>query len=104
MQIDTHCAALGIEAVASLRISDLCDHLSRNLLIVNAGVRADFSKNVDLIGGAGDLAGHMGFRILPQQLIEDAVSDLIADLIGVPPCHRLRSKYAFHRKEPPLLF
>jgi hypothetical protein len=59
---------------------------------------------VDLIGGAGDLAGHMGFRILPQQLIEDAVSNLIADLIGVPPCHRLRSKYAFHRKEPPLLF
>ena len=52
-----------------------------------------------LIGGACDLAGDMGFRVLPQHLIEYAVRDLIADLVRVAPGHGFGGKYAFfHRK------
>ena len=99
VQIDAHRTALGVKAVTLFSIADLGDHLSCNLLIVYAGVRADFPENMDLIGGAGDLTGYMGLRILPQQFVENAVRDLIADLVRVAPGHGFGGKYAFfHRK------
>ncbi len=99
MQIDAHRAALGVKAVTLFSIADLGDHLSGDLFIVDAGIRGDFPENVDLIGGACDLAGDMGFRVLPQHLIEYAVRDLIADLVRVAPGHGFGGKYAFfHRK------
>ena len=59
VQIDAHRAALGVKAVTLFGIADLGDHLSGDFFIVDAGIRGDFPENVDLIGGAGDLAGHM---------------------------------------------
>jgi hypothetical protein len=55
----------------------------------------DLSKDVDLIGRAGDFAGDMGFRVLSQHLIEYAVSDLIAELIRMSSGDGFGSKITF---------
>ena len=88
MQIYLNAAILRIKSEGRIRIADLRNDLSRCLFVIHMSLRCHFSKNMDLIRCTGYLARNMGRGILLQQGIQDAIGDLITNLVRVPAGHR----------------
>lgn len=90
MQVHMDGAGPGVEAAVRLRVSDLRDHLAGYGVIIHLRPGRDLTEDMDLIGSAGDLAGHMGRPILRQKLIQNTVRDLVADRILDGPLSLIR--------------
>ena len=80
---DEHVAGLVVEALGRVVVANVLDGLADDLLVVEAGLGGDLTKDHDHTGLGGRLAGNLGEGVFPQAGIEDGIGDLVSDLIGV---------------------
>src|SRR5690606_6257989 len=65
-------------------VADLADHVAHDGGDVAVPGGADLAGHVHQTGGHHGLHGDPGVAVLRQQVVEDRVGDLVADLVGVP--------------------
>ena len=82
-------ARLVVEAVAGVVVADLADRLARDLRDVDVGLRGDLTGHDHEAGVDQALAGDAPGGVVPHHRVEDAVGDLVADLVRVPLGDRL---------------
>ncbi len=73
--------ALIREAVVLLGVADAPDHVPGAGGVVHLGLGGDLAHDVDGSRLGGDLTGAAAHGVLGQQLVQDAVGDLVADLV-----------------------
>jgi len=83
-------ARLVVKALARVVVADALDRVSHNLLVVQHSSRGNLSKHHNHAGLGSSLAGHLGSGIHLQAGIQDRVTDLIADFVGMALTDRLR--------------
>ena len=83
---------VGIESELCAGVADVSYDLADDLLEIDVAVGGDLSHDVDEAGGCAGLAGHAGVGVVGQDLVEDGVRDLVADLVGMALGDGLRSK------------
>ena len=77
-------AGVGVKAVLGAGVADVGHHLADQFLKIDVAAGGDLAHDVDQTGGHAGLAGHAGVGVLGQDLIQDGVRDLVADLVGMP--------------------
>ena len=85
-------AGVGVESELCAGIADVSHDLADGLLEIDVAVGGDLAHDVDEAGGCAGLAGHTGVGVVGQDLVEDGVGDLVADLVGMALGDGLRSK------------
>jgi hypothetical protein len=85
---DTHddCTCLVIESIHTIVIPNLSDGTAGDAGDVDVPTRAHFAGNDDETGCGKALAGDVRVGILAKGIVEDGVTDLIAELIGMTFC------------------
>ena len=92
-----HTAAGSVKHVIGLGVADAADGVTDRGLDVHVGFRLHFAHHHHHAGGTETLAGHLRFRILHQELIQDGVRNLVCHFVGMPFAHRLACKQiVFH--------
>ena len=76
-----HSAALGVESEPGLRVADVADRLAGDLREVHITGRRDLARQDDEPRRDQGLAGNTAHRILMQDVVENSVGDLVADLV-----------------------
>ena len=76
--------------------ADVLSDLSHDRLVVNLGGGGDFTENHHHVGLRRGLARNLGIRILREARIQDAVGDLIRELIRVTLVHGFGSEKKSH--------
>jgi len=84
-----------IESVFRLGVSDLLDGIAHDFLEIAVAEGGDFPGDEDESRRGQRLAGDAAPRILPQQVVQHGVRDLIANFIRVTFGHRLGSEKIF---------
>ena len=84
VDVGDHGAGVGVKAVFGAGVADAGHHLPHQLLKVHIAAGGDLAHDVDQAGGHAGLAGHPGVGVLGQDLVQDGVRDLVADLVGMP--------------------
>jgi hypothetical protein len=79
-----HGAGVGREAEVRVGVADLADRLARDVLDVHVRRRGDLAGHDDEPRVHERLARHAAVRVIAQHGVEDAVGDLVRDLVGVP--------------------
>ena len=92
MQVHMDDTCIGIKAVAQLGIADFRDNLPRYGGVVDLRLRCHLAKDVQLVFGAGHFAGNTRIRVSHQQLIQNLICHLIANLVRMAAGHRFRCK------------
>jgi len=84
---------LAAAAAHSARLSaDLADHLAHDLGIVDRRLAGDFAGDDGDARGDHRLAGHAAIGVFGKQGVEDAVRNLVGQLIGVSHADRFAGK------------
>src|SRR5690606_4151460 len=76
-------AALVIDAIVGIVVSDTLDGVSRDLDVVDIGGGGDFARQDDQPGVAECLGSNAGVGILGENGIENGIGYLVGDLVGV---------------------
>ena len=84
-----HRARVGREAEVGVGVADLADRLAGDLLDVDVGLGRDLAGDDDEAGVDQRLAGDAAVRVVGEHRVEDAVGDLVGDLVRVALGHRL---------------
>ena len=87
-----HGARVGREAEIRVGVADLADRLARDLLDVHVRRGGDLTGHDDEPRVHEGLARHAAGRVIAQHGVEDAVGDLVRDLVGVPLGNGLRGE------------
>ncbi len=75
-------AGVAVEHVCRLVVADLVDDLAHLCLDVDICVLGPyFSADYHQTGAAECLAGDFGFRVLPEEFVEDCVRNLVGHLV-----------------------
>ena len=85
-------AGVGVKAELGAGVADIGHDLADDLLEIDIAVGGDLAHDVDHAGRGAGLAGHAGLGVVGQDLVEDGIGDLIADLVGMSLGHGLGSK------------
>lgn len=80
---DEDIAGLEIKALGGVVVTNILDGIADDLLVVEAGLGGDLTKDHDHAGLGGRLARNLGEGVVLQAGIEDGIGDLISDLVGV---------------------
>ena len=83
---------VGVKAELCAGVADICHHLADDLLEIDIAVGGDLAHDVDKAGGCAGLAGHTGIGVVGQDLVQNGIRDLVADLVGMSFGDGLRSK------------
>ena len=83
---------IGVKAELCAGVADICHHLADDLLEIDIAVGGDLAHDVDKAGGCAGLAGHAGIGVVGQDLVQNGIGDLVADLVGMSFGDGLRSK------------
>ena len=89
---DDHAARVGVEAELRARVPDLADPLAHQARDVHVRRRRDLAGHDDEAGGDQRLARHPSGRIVGEDGVEDAVRDLVGDLVRMSLGNRLRGE------------
>src|SRR5699024_6665109 len=81
---DLDAAGVGVEALLGGVVADPTDHIAHDGRHVAVPAGADLAGDVHESGGDHRLHRHPRAAVLCQQVVEDGVGDLVADLVGVP--------------------
>jgi hypothetical protein len=84
-----HGAGVAVEAELVARVADLLDDAPRHPGEIDVGLGGDLAGEQHEAGGDQGLAGDAAGRILPQDLVEDRVGDLVRHFVRVTLGHRL---------------
>ena len=76
-------AGVGAEAEVGVDVADLADRLARHVLDVDVGRGRDLARHDHEPGVHQRLARHAPERVLGHHRVEDAVGDLVGDLVRV---------------------
>ena len=105
VDVGDHGAGVSIKAVLCTGVTDIRDDLADDLLEIDIAVGGDLAHNVDQTGGSAGLAGHAGIGIVGQDLVQDGIGDLVADLVRMSLGDGLRSKQvSCHKFCPPCVW
>ena len=85
-------AGVGVKAELCTGVANICHHLTDHLLEVHIAAGGDLAHDVHQTGGSTGLAGHTGVGVVGQDLVQDRIRDLVADLVGMSFGDGLRSK------------
>src|SRR5690606_11260486 len=81
---DLDAAGIRVEALLGGVVADLADHVAHDRRDVAVAFGAHLAGHVHETGGDQGLDRDAGAGVLAQEVVEDRVGDLIADLVGVP--------------------
>src|SRR5699024_5642670 len=81
---DLDAAGVRVEALLGGVVADLAGHVAHDRGDVGVAAGADLPGDVDETRGDHGLHGDPGTAVLAQQVVEDRVGDLVADLVGMP--------------------
>ena len=96
---------ISVKAVLCTGVADIRDDLADDLLEIDIAAGGDLAHNVDQTGGSAGLAGHAGIGIVGQDLVQDRIGDLVADLVRMSLGDGLRSKQvSCHKFCPPCVW
>ena len=76
-------AALVVDAVLGVVVTDALDGVSSNLDVVNVRVGGDFSCEHHQAGVGQGFSSHTAFGILGKNRIQNGVRNLVGHLVGV---------------------
>ena len=96
VQLDEHAALVTVQAGFIRDETDVAAHLAHDGFVVNLGLGRDFTENHHHVGLRRGLARNLGIRILREARIQDAVGDLIRELIRVTLVHGFGSEKKSH--------
>ena len=85
-------AGVGVKAELGAGVADIGHDLADDLLEIDIAVGGDLTHDMDHAGRGAGLAGHAGLGVVGQDLVEDGIGDLIADLVGMSLGNGLGSK------------
>ena len=85
-------AGIGVKAVFGAGITDFSDGVTHRLLNIHVTVGGNLAHHKHKARRNRRLTGDAAHRILCDQCIQHRVRNLVADFIGMPLGHRLRSK------------
>ena len=96
---------VSIKAVLCTGVTDLRDDLADDLLEIDIAAGGNLAHDVDQTGGSAGLAGHAGIGVVGQDLVQDRIGDLVADLVRMSLGDGLRSKQvSCHKFCPPCVW
>ena len=87
--------ALVVELVIRFGVADFLNYLPDHVGYLDVCLGGDLSQNDHQADSDGHLAGDPGFGVILNHGIEYAVSDLVAQLVGVAFRNRFGSKEVF---------
>ena len=85
-------AGLIVEAEPRVVVADLADGVAHDRLHVAVGLGRHLAEDEDEAGGGRHLDRHAGLRVAREDVVEDGVGDLVAELVGVALGHGLRGE------------
>ncbi len=91
---DLDAAGVAVEALVGGVVADREHGLADQRGDVGVGLGVHLARDVDQARGHHRLDGDPALRVLPQQVVQDRVRDLVADLVGVPLGDGLRGEQA----------
>ena len=80
---DEHRATAIVDAVFRVVVTDALDGVTRDLDVVDVGLRGDFARQYDKARIAERFGRDTRILVLRQDGVEDGVGDLIGDLVRV---------------------
>ena len=105
VDVGDNSAGVSVKAVLCTGVTDVRDDLADDLLEIDIAVGGDLAHNVDQTGGSAGLAGHAGIGVVGQDLVQDSIGDLVADLVRMSLGDGLRSKQvSCHKFCPPCVW
>lgn len=78
---DKNVAGLVVEALVGVVVANVLDSVADDLLVVEAGLCGDLTKDHDHTGLGRGLASYLGEGVLSEACIEDCITDLVGDLV-----------------------
>src|SRR5699024_12813053 len=75
-----HAAGMTVETGVRGVVADAGDEAAHDSGDIGVGRGVDFTGDVHEAGGHHGLHGHLGVGVLPQQVVEHRITDLVADL------------------------
>jgi hypothetical protein len=78
-----HGAALVVDAVVGVVVTDALDGVARDLDVIHVRVGGDFAGQHHEAGIGQRLGGHAAAGILPEDRVENRVGNLVGYLVGV---------------------
>ena len=96
MHVHHDLTAFCIKAVTRPCIADVADRIACDRFIIDRCVCSDLTHDMDFVRYCRDLAGNMCRRVFCKNCIQNAIGDLVADLVGVTCCNGFRGKIGFH--------
>ncbi|CDB87766.1 putative uncharacterized protein PY07799 [Firmicutes bacterium CAG:170] len=85
-------AAAAVEAAFGVVIADAGDGIARNARDVHIAARGDFAHDQNEAGRGRAFTGDARLRVLRQNGVQNAVGDLVADLVGMSFGHGFRGE------------
>ena len=80
---DDDAAALAVEPYSGPVVADVGDDGAGDSRAVDVVLGGDLAHDQDEAGRRDDLAGAVGVRVVGDDVVQDGVGDLVADLVGV---------------------
>ena len=80
---DQHRAALVIDAIFGVVVTDALERIARHLDVVDMGVGGDFTSQHDQPGIGQRFGCHTGSWVLFEDCVENRIRDLIGHLVRV---------------------
>ncbi len=77
-----------VKAVGGVVVADIQNNFPHQLLNIHIAMGGHLADDLDQAGGAAGLAGHPAHGVLPENRVQDAVGNLVANLVGVALGHR----------------
>src|SRR5699024_9625558 len=76
-------AGMAVESGGRGVVADAGDEAAHDSGDIGVGVGVDLAGDVHEAGGDHGLHGDLGVGVLPQQVVEHRITDLVADLVGM---------------------
>ena len=92
MQRREHAARVAVKLVLTLGVTNLVDHLARNLHQVDVGLALHLAGNHHLASGHESLACHTAAGVKSQEMVEQRIANLVGNFVGMTFRHRLTGK------------
>ena len=92
VELDVDLASLGIEAKVVVCVTDGRDDVAGDLFIIDRGGRCDFAGQDAVVSRDQRFASDSALGVLGEQGVEDAVGDLISQLVRMAHADRFTSK------------
>mmetsp|Transcript_2880 Transcript_2880/g.9377 ORF Transcript_2880/g.9377 Transcript_2880/m.9377 type:complete len:508 (+) Transcript_2880:268-1791(+) len=83
VELDEDAAVVAVEADSLGREPDVVAHLADDGFVVNLGLGRDLAEDHHHAGFRRRLASHLGVGVLREARVEDAIGDLVRELVGV---------------------